>query len=501
MTIAARLVVLLASCCIFGMEQSTFHGKVKGDVESFLGIPFATAGRWEAPQPIFHPYVVNAKDFGPCPRQIARQVSVFQSTFNAPRSEPSEGHELNLNIYRPRNLDTKAPVLVYLYQGDFSAGSNSELGNDPSGFAAASGSIVVVPNYRLGILGWACHPALPAGCNLGLRDAIEALRWVKKYISSFGGDATNITLMGHSAGGIIGLHLMAILARPEYLAECLVHKFVIASANHAMIPTKDADSASRYFEELAKTLGCESVVELMAKEEHDLTSKFRRLFGPTVDGDLIKSDLRSLLKRGALLKLPVLLTSVPDDGSMMVPAGVRQLPAAHFAGFLSQFLTCAPASVIPHYPADGAHIIMPAASKLVTEALFHAPMLWVQKTLSARGIPVKCVLWAAEDCASSHFPVLEGGVRDGEQLPGTDGLGSFHYTDILSLFGPVCSNPRLQIPAEASTHTRQVYSAFLQKGIEAVEEVPPQLSDEIYQLWMGPETGLPVNWIAAGLQL
>jgi para-nitrobenzyl esterase len=74
---------------------------------------------------------------------------------------------------------------------------------------------VVTINYRLGAMGFLAHAELTAESphhssgNYGLLDQIAALEWVQQNISQFGGDPSNVTLFGESAGSIDALTLMA----------------------------------------------------------------------------------------------------------------------------------------------------------------------------------------------------------------------------------------------------------------------------------------------------
>ena len=93
--------------------------------------------------------------------------------------------------------------------------------------------IVVTFDYRLGKLGFFAPKELaeeakknnePVG-NYGIMDQIEALKWVKENINSFGGDPNNVTIFGESAGGRSVTWLMTPPA-----AKGLFHKAIAESA-------------------------------------------------------------------------------------------------------------------------------------------------------------------------------------------------------------------------------------------------------------------------------
>jgi para-nitrobenzyl esterase len=126
---------------------------------------------------------------------------------------------LYLNIWTPKLApDTKLPVIVYFHGGSNRTGY-SQL--DPLGPALSPlGVVVVTANYRLGPFGFFAHPALTTASphhssgNYGILDQIQALRWVKRNITSFGGDPSRVTVMGQSSGAFdICLMMASPLAR------------------------------------------------------------------------------------------------------------------------------------------------------------------------------------------------------------------------------------------------------------------------------------------------
>ena len=60
---------------------------------------------------------------------------------------------------------------------------------------------------RLGAFGWASPPSeKTVDPNVGLHDVRGALQWTQQYIHKFGGNASDVTVLGESAGGGIIMH-------------------------------------------------------------------------------------------------------------------------------------------------------------------------------------------------------------------------------------------------------------------------------------------------------
>ncbi|OFQ45637.1 carboxylesterase family protein [Corynebacterium sp. HMSC076D02] len=102
---------------------------------------------------------------------------------------------------------TDAPVLVYIHGGRYEHGTHE----DPraEGTANAQAGIVQVQvGYRVGLPGFASFRDDEAFRFRGIDDCQLALEWIQRNIESFGGDPTNVTLIGQSAGATTALWLM-----------------------------------------------------------------------------------------------------------------------------------------------------------------------------------------------------------------------------------------------------------------------------------------------------
>ncbi len=198
-----------------GKLESYKEGPESGDARAFLGIPYAAPPvgtlRWQPPMPAPKwTGVRDATNFG----HRCMQSHLFPDMiFRDPG--PSEDC-LNLNVWTPTAAkpEAKLPVMVWIYGGGFTTGSTSEPRQDGA-HLTSKGVIVVSFNYRLGIFGFFSYPGLTAESpqhasgDYGLLDAIGALKWVRDNIASFGGDPSNVTIFGESAGSFAVSSLMA----------------------------------------------------------------------------------------------------------------------------------------------------------------------------------------------------------------------------------------------------------------------------------------------------
>ncbi|MGH7690357.1 MAG: carboxylesterase/lipase family protein [Gemmatimonadaceae bacterium] len=203
------------------IDSGQVAGVAAGDVQTFLGIPYAAPPlgrlRWRAPQPV-HPWrgLLKATHYG---HDCAQKL--FPGDLAPLRTTPAENC-LVANVWRPKSaaVGSHLPVLVWIYGGgDVNGGSSPAVYSGAS--FARDGVIFVSFNYRVGRFGFFAFPALTQEnsdkgllANYGFMDSIAALRWVRRNISAFGGDPQRVTIYGQSAGaGMVKMLLTTPLAR------------------------------------------------------------------------------------------------------------------------------------------------------------------------------------------------------------------------------------------------------------------------------------------------
>ncbi|WP_226532994.1 carboxylesterase/lipase family protein [Microbacterium paraoxydans] len=221
------------------------RGTEEGGVARYLGIPYAQAPfgehRFRAPQPIgTWSRVREATDFGPTAPQVPYAGPIGELL----GSVILDGDDiLTANVWAPTEA-SDAPVLLWIHGGALERGTAALPLYDGAVFARA-GIVFVSINYRLGSEGFSILDGAPR--NLGLRDAAAALEWVHREIAAFGGDPSQITAMGESAGGAI---VSALLARDD--SRALIRRAIIESGPLHAQPAK---KAGRVTAQLAKRLG------------------------------------------------------------------------------------------------------------------------------------------------------------------------------------------------------------------------------------------------------
>lgn len=313
------------------------HGELRGtrveDVRRFLGIPYAKPPvgelRWKRPE---------APEAWSSPRDATKYGKRCAQLDSAVLMNPASEDEdcLYLNVWAPSDA-RDLPVMVWIHGGGNVNGSASELVpyTRPEaqeyfydGEELARKNVVLVSiNYRLGVFGFLSHPELdepgkPSG-NQGMWDQVAALEWVQKNIEKFGGDPSNVTIFGESAGSYdVCMHVASDKSKG------LFHRAISQSGGCTTV-TLTKQQAEATADALATSLGCDGDDALACLRDKDVPallmaastlppSATGRTLSPTVDGDFLSDQPRTLYKSGKINKVPYILGSNTDEGTLFV---------------------------------------------------------------------------------------------------------------------------------------------------------------------------------------
>ncbi|KAI0741844.1 carotenoid ester lipase precursor [Daedaleopsis nitida] len=451
------------------VDGATVTGTVNGSVESFLGIPYAQPPlgelRFQLPQLIAsYDGAVNATGFGnqciqsavafppDVPSEILESISELSGFFTANPDVPQSEDCLNLNVIRPANTsaDAQLPVLVWIYGGAFAVGSNAMPAYDGSHVVQRSIDlgepiIYVAINYRLNIFGFlGGQQVKDVGVgNLGLQDQRASLRWVQKFIPSFGGDPTKVTIWGESAGAIsVSLHMLTNGGDTEGLFRAGIMN------SGSPVPTGDISKLQGTYDSVVEQVGCanssdtldclrgvssDSLVE--AGNGIPLGLSYTGLATPLMphaDGKFLAAPPQQLAREGELAKIPFITGDVIDEGTFFSIGSLNVTTDDEFASYLAQaWFPGASASdlapVLSLYPSD------PAAGSPFNTGSANAFTPEYKRIAAVQGdwffnAPRRQLLDKYSSTQTAYTFLYSRG-----SFPG---LGHVHTSDLLTAFGP-----------------------------------------------------------------
>lgn len=329
------------------------RGTREGAVAVWRGVPYAQqpvgARRFMAPGPLpSWEGVRDATRHGPLPPQGKTFVG-------AGRDDPKHRDEacLTLTVWSP-DPGAALPVMVWIPGGAFVFGAGQFQLYNGSRLAANGNVVVVNVTYRIGVFGGFELGSLGEGFddNLCLRDQIAALEWVRDNIAAFGGDPSQVTIFGESAGA---MSVASLLSSP--LAQGLFGRAIMQSGNgSAAVAVEDARKVTA---RVAGLLGVTPDVAglgsvdgaALLKAQTDMAMEMMlnpdpEIFGatvvatgmgimstiPVVDGDVLPNLPVASIAAGAGAGVPLITGWNADEFRFfLVPTGVAGNATPEFA--------------------------------------------------------------------------------------------------------------------------------------------------------------------------
>ncbi|KAF9488391.1 crystal protein [Pleurotus eryngii] len=439
----------------------TARGVVDPDGANRYSVKYANADRWQ-------PSTVATIWSLPNGSTNITALPLACPQVNADSSSVSEDC-LSMILYVPTSLHvgSNAPTFVWIHGGSFFVGSANGPGLDGSKLAIATNSIVAVIQYRLGALGFMA----PDGkTNLAVGDAINALKFLKNVVPSFGGSTSKITLAGQSAGATMVRALLAAPSASSLFRNAILHSDPMDFG--FLSTTAQQNMQSHFNTEIncgATDTACHNALSLSTITDASLelfssAASFEPSAGmsqpmrPVRDGSLITSSLNSASFPS--MSKPVLINTVVNDagpaiyGNFDEPMGEQMFQAVVF-GTLGEDRGDTVLSST-HYPlppsVNGQLDARPTLETMGTD------QMW------------KCPSWTfARNYIQSGGTAYIGVYSVGATYPSNDGV-SFcaqngvvcHEDDIQIVFGTTDSPTAAQ--SSLTTEVQNRYKAFMNNG-------------------------------------
>ena len=403
------------------VEQGRVSGTGTGDLQSWLGLPYAAPPvgplRWQPPRPAATwPGTRKANTVASACAQNA-DLGVFA------RAGGSEDC-LYLNVYRSAAAATegkKLPVFVWIHGGALQVGQGADY--DPVKMATRGKAVVVTLNYRLGVFGFFAHKALDGEghpfANYGLMDQQAALRWIKANIASFGGDPGNMTIAGESSGGnSVMLQIASPLAANTFQHAIAMSGAGVMTRHPGFGAPRPLAVAQDLGAGLAREVGCTSNMAaclraLPTKRILDAQTAYI-LNEAIIDGTVIPAHPSDIFRSGRINPVTLVAGSTRDEARFFVAlpelATGKPMTAADYPVWLkAQYGEALAPRVAREYPLDRYDSPSEAFAAAATDSMFACTGAAMHRTLAGR-IPVYAYEFSDATAPSyvgpTSFPLL-----------------------------------------------------------------------------------------------
>lgn len=264
-------------------------------------------------------------------------------------------------------------------------------------------SVCVSINYRFGVFGVIDFRS--SGCAdadeynkstaLSLLDQMEALKWIKANIASFGGDAENITVAGDTAGGSCILLLSAMKEAKDLFKRALI---MCASTNDTPINDEPAAALGKELVEefhadsisVMKTAAAEKLRDFITRN-YDLLELSPR------DGRLVPQDVENAYLNGAASDVEFVFGIAADDASGWQAMLAGEIPSDEvvetYFEILNNFIGAEKADTFLRKYKQPEMSVTDAKRALLTDFFYKAAVLHDCRTLTRGGSKVRCFYW------------------------------------------------------------------------------------------------------------